>query len=102
VQSFTRRSYRYFAGRELPLRKETGYPPYGVVVVVETPPETVPAFTASMRALGAAVLGPLDGGRRSSRLLVRARDLTPLLEPLRAFANAHKGAHIEVDPVDVM
>jgi primosomal protein N' (replication factor Y) len=102
VQSFTRRSYRYFAGRELPLRKETGYPPYGVVVVVEIKPETLSEFSDGMRAVGAMVLGPLDGSRASSRLLVRARELAPLLGPLRAFALAHKGVRIEVDPVDVM
>ncbi len=101
VQAFTRQSYRYFLDRELAFRTATGYPPFGVVVRVESGPEDIDALRALMATAGADVVGavPRRGGVSA---LVRGPSLEPLLEPLRRFAAEHARARIDVDPVDVI
>ncbi|HYZ91479.1 MAG TPA: hypothetical protein VFA34_03685 [Actinomycetota bacterium] len=101
VQAFTRRSYRYFFEREMRFREETGYPPFGVVVRVETPTESLAGLSAGLEPLDAHVVGAVER-RGLSRALVRAPSLEPLLEPLRAFSAAHARTKIDVDPVDVI
>jgi primosomal protein N' (replication factor Y) len=101
VQAFTRRSFSYFAERELPLRREAGYPPYGEIALVDAADTELDALAPTLRAAGAAVLGPISARRGLSRILVRAPSVTPLLEPLRAFALEHPRSRIEIDPVDV-
>jgi primosomal protein N' (replication factor Y) len=96
VQAFVRRSFRFFADRELPLRREASYPPFGEVVVARVEPDDGDALAETMRGHGAIVLGPVDG-----RLLVRAPAVEPLLEPLREFVGTHARARVDVDPVDV-
>ncbi|HVE92126.1 MAG TPA: hypothetical protein VNE62_07485 [Actinomycetota bacterium] len=102
VQAFTRRSYRYFADRELPHRTAAGYPPYCALVHVEADPSELAGLPALLGTAASQVVGPLPrpGGRAGS--LVRAPDVEPLLGPLREFARLHPGARIDVDPVDVL
>jgi primosomal protein N' (replication factor Y) len=102
VQAFVRRSFRFFAERELPLRREAGYPPFGEIVIAESAPADGRELGDAMRRLGAIVLGPVEGRGGADRLLIRARRVDPLLGPLRAFAEAHRGTRLEVDPVDVI
>jgi primosomal protein N' (replication factor Y) len=101
VQAFVRRSFTFFADRELPVRREAGYPPYGEVVVAETGADDSRALAAVMRDRGATVLGPVEGSK-GARLLIRAPGVEPLLGPLREFASTHRGVRIDVDPVDVI
>jgi primosomal protein N' (replication factor Y) len=102
VQAFTRRSFRYFAERELPLREQASYPPYGEIAVVEGAGAALETLTGPLRSAGAIVLGPVPGRRGSAKVLVRAPSVTPLLSPLRAFAVANPKSRIEIDPVDVV
>lgn len=101
VQAFTRQSYRYFVEREQAFREQTGYPPFGVVVRVQTAAGDVPALRAAVEGTGADVVGtvPQRGGVSA---LVRGPDIEGLLDPLRAFATEHPRARIDVDPVDVI
>jgi primosomal protein N' len=100
VQAFTRGSYRYFLDRELPLREETSYPPFGAVVRAETDGSLTEALSRVVEPAGGRVLGSVvRRGRRHT--LIRAPKLAPLLEPLRAFALAHPRVKIDVDPVDL-
>ena len=101
VQAFARRSYRYFLDRELAFRKQTGYPPFGVVVRVESAPEDMDDLRALVRPAGAEVVGTLPR-RGGVGALVRAASLEPLLDPLRRFAADHARARIDVDPIDVI
>jgi primosomal protein N' (replication factor Y) len=98
VQSFVRQSYRFFFDREIAIRRETGYPPFGVVVRVETG-----AVEDLRGALGdvAVVVGSLERRGKASAL-VRGPDLEPMLEPLRSFSRQHPEAKIDVDPVDIL
>jgi len=102
VQAFTRRSYRHFAERELPLREQAAYPPYGVVVAADVEAAHVDALAAAASSGGGLLVGsiPRPGGRMSS--LVRAPELDPLIEPLREFVASHATARVDVDPVDVL
>jgi primosomal protein N' (replication factor Y) len=100
VQSFTRGSYRYFLERELPYRRETGYPPYGVVVRVDLDADLVEDLRRQLRGVDAHIIGALARRGRSSAL-VRAPALEPLLDPLRRFVGEHVRTRIDVDPVDV-
>jgi primosomal protein N' len=101
VQAFVRRSFTFFADRELPLRREAGYPPFGDVVLAETTAEDSRELADLMRSSRATVLGPLEGAK-GARLLIRAPDVEPLLGPLREFAASHRGVRVDVDPVDVI
>lgn len=101
VQAFVRRSFRFFADRERPLRKEVGYPPYGGVVLAETAAGDSRELAALMREHGASVLGPVEGNK-GARLLIRAPSVDPLLGPLREFAASHRGVRVDVDPIDVI
>jgi primosomal protein N' (replication factor Y) len=100
VQAFVRRSFSFFADRELPLRREAGYPPYGEIALVSTPQGGSRELSDSMRELGARVLGPVEGGG-ADKLLVRAPRVEPLLGPLRTFVADNKGTRVDIDPVDV-
>lgn len=102
VQAFTRRSFAYFAERELPRRREAGYPPYGEIVLVEAAETDVDAIAPELRAHGARVTGPVEGRRGAVRVLVRAPATEALLDVLRRFALDHPKSRIEVDPVDVI
>lgn len=102
VQAFTRRSFRYFAQRELPRRREAGYPPYAEIVVVEADEPALHALAPGLRAHGAIVVGPVESRRGAARVLVRTPSVEPLLEALRRFALDHPKARVEVDPVDVI
>jgi primosomal protein N' (replication factor Y) (superfamily II helicase) len=99
VQSFTRGSFGWFLDRELPFRRETSYPPFGVVVRMEIAEGALDDLT---RTLGrdARVVGAVP---RRGRLvaLVRAPELEPLLDPLRAFSIDHPRTKIDVDPTDL-
>lgn len=98
VQAFVRQSYRFFFDREIMSRKETGYPPFGALVRVET---NVPDELRRAMEGTADVIGSLE--RRGKPVaLVRGPDLDPMLEPLRTFSRAHPRAKIDVDPVDVV
>ena len=100
VQAFTRGSYGYFLERELAFRKETGYPPFGVVMRMEIDASLVNDLERDLASTGARVVGAVA---RRGRLvvLVRAPELEPLLEPLRNFALLHPRTKIDVDPTDV-
>lgn len=105
VQAFTRQSYRYFADRELEHRRQTGYPPFGVVVRVDTPAAAMADLEAVARAAGGGVVGGVASGAPSGGMvatLVRAPALDVLLDGLRRFATEHPKARIDVDPVDVL
>jgi primosomal protein N' (replication factor Y) len=99
VQAFTRGSFGWFLDRELPLRRETAYPPFGVIVRMEIDEASLDDLS---EALGshARVVGAVP---RRGRLvvLVRAPELDPLLDPLRAFSTHHARTKIDVDPTDV-
>jgi primosomal protein N' (replication factor Y) len=101
VQAFTRRSYRFFADRELPSRKAAGYPPYGAVVSADTEAGHVSALSEAVSAGGGTLIGPLarPGGRAAS--LIRAPELDALLGPLASFVAGHPTARLDVDPIDV-
>jgi primosomal protein N' len=101
VQAFARRSYRYFLDRELVFRKETSYPPFGELVRVEISPEHVDELQRVVTAAGGRTVGGLERAGRWGTL-IRAPELEPLLEPLRAFASSHARTKIDVDPVDVL
>jgi primosomal protein N' (replication factor Y) len=101
VQAFVRRSYRYFYERELPFREQTGYPPFGAVVRVETPSDALDDLTDGVRQAGGQVVGAVDRRGRAS-VLVRAPSVEQVLDPLRAFAAAYTRTKIDVDPVDVI
>lgn len=101
VQAFARRSYKYFFDRELAFRKETRYPPFGAVVRVETTPSAVKDLEAAVAPAEGWVVGVVERAGRI-RTLVRAPDLEPLLDPLRAFASKHARTRIDVDPVEVV
>jgi primosomal protein N' (replication factor Y) len=101
VQAFVRRSFRFFADRELPLRREAGYPPYGEIVLASAPRALSAELADTMRSRGARVLGPVEASGAMHRMLIRARSIGPLLGPLRDFAASHKTIRVEVDPVDV-
>ncbi len=98
VQSFVRQSYRFFFDREIETRREMNYPPFGAVVRIET--DAVDALRDALHGR-ATVIGSLER-RGEPSALVRAADLDPLLEPLRAFSRKHPRAKIDVDPVDVV
>jgi primosomal protein N' (replication factor Y) len=98
VQAFVRQSYKFFFDQEIAARKETGYPPFGAVVRVET--DALDDLRAALDGCG-DVIGSLQ--RRGKPLaLVRGPSLEPMLEPLRAFSDAHPRSKIDVDPVDVV
>jgi primosomal protein N' (replication factor Y) len=99
VQAFTRGSYAWFLERELPLRRETSYPPFGVVVRMEIEEGALDALARSLGS-DARVIGALP---RRGRLvaLVRAPELEPLLDPLRRFSTEHPRTKIDVDPTDI-
>lgn len=101
VQAFTRRSYRFFHDRELAIRKQTGYPPFGTVVRVEAAADALDELSRDLAAAGGQVVGAVERRGRASAL-VRAPSVEPLLEPLRTFAAAHARTKIDVDPVDVI
>ncbi len=100
VQAFTRGSYAYFLDRELPFRKETGYPPFGAVVRVEL---DVTLFDELRRDLGQTDALVVGAVARKGRLvaLVRGPQLEPLLDPLRRFTLEHPRTKIDIDPVDL-
>jgi len=102
VQAFVRRSFSYFADRELPLRREAGYPPFGDVVVAEVSSADCAPLISALRTSGAVVLGPVVGRRGDARLLIRTTNVDRVLGPLREFALAHRNVRIDVDPVDVI
>jgi len=97
VQAFVRQSYKFFFEREIAARKETGYPPFGAIVRVET--DAVDDLRA---ALGgeAEVIGSVQ--RRGKAVALVRGELEPILDPLRAFSRAHPRAKIDVDPVEVV
>jgi primosomal protein N' (replication factor Y) (superfamily II helicase) len=101
VQAFTRGSFRFFLDRELAFRKETGYPPFGVVVSMQIQAADIAALSETLRPARGAVIGTVPRGA-TLRALIRAPDLEPLLDPLRAFAAEHSRTKIDVDPVDVL
>jgi primosomal protein N' (replication factor Y) len=101
VQAFTRRSYRYFFEREMAFRRETGYPPFGVIVRVQTPASSLDELRRTLSAVKAHVVGAVER-RGIASALVRAAELEPMLEPLRSFAGAHARTRIDVDPIDVI
>lgn len=101
VQAFTRRSYRFFLDRELSFRKQTGYPPFGVVIRVETSDGSLEELRRRVIAAGGDMIGAIQRRGRATAL-IRATALEPLLDPLRHFAAAHSRTRIDVDPVDVI
>jgi primosomal protein N' (replication factor Y) len=101
VQAFMRNSYRYFFDRELPFRKETGYPPFGGVVRVEIDPASIDDLRKAVRSSGADLIGALPRGRKLNAL-VRGPDVEKLLDPLKTFVGAHSGARVDVDPIDIL
>jgi primosomal protein N' (replication factor Y) len=98
VQAFVRQSYQFFFEREITVREEMGYPPFGAVVRVETD-----ATDDLRRAVGdaAMVVGSVER-RGKAVTLVRGRDLEAMLDGLRSFSREHPRAKIDVDPVDVV
>jgi primosomal protein N' (replication factor Y) len=100
VQAFTRGSFRYFLDRELPFRKETGYPPFGAVVRVELDASLFEDLRRDLAAGGALVVGAVPRKGRLSAL-VRIAELDPVLDPLRRFTLEHPRVKIDVDPVDL-
>lgn len=101
VQAFTRQSYRYFFDRELAFRIQTGYPPFGVVVRVEASPEVMEHIRPSVVAAGGDLVGSIERGKRLTSL-IRAKELEPLLEPLKEATKRHPRTRIDVDPTDVI
>ncbi len=101
VQSFVRGSYRYFFDREMVFRKETGYPPYGAVVRVDTTQDGLEQLRGAADEGGGVVIGGVER-RGTVSALVRGPRLDALVGPLRAFAAANPRARIDVDPVDVV
>lgn len=101
VQAFMRNSYRYFFDREIPFRKETGYPPFGGVVRVEIDPASIDDLRMTVRSGGAELIGALPRGRKLNAL-VRGPDVEKLLDPMKTFAGAHSGARVDVDPIDIL
>jgi primosomal protein N' (replication factor Y) len=102
VQAFTRRSFRYFASRELPLRRAAGYPPFGEVVRVDLDPASASDLDAAARAAGGSMVGPLVRPDGRAAALVRVPDVETLLGLLREFRAKHPSARADVDPVDVL
>lgn len=100
VQSFTRGSYAYFVDRELPFREETSYPPYGAVVRLEVASGDVAALERAVATAGGRVVGAVERRGRCV-VLMRARELDPLLEPLHRFADEHPRTKIDIDPTDL-
>jgi primosomal protein N' (replication factor Y) len=100
VQAFTRGSFSWFLDRELPFRRETLYPPFGVVVRVEIDEAALDDLEGALGTADARVVGAVP---RRGRLvaLVRAPDLEPLLDPLARFANEHPRTKIDIDPTDI-
>lgn len=102
VQGFARGSFRWFAQRELPRRRDAGYPPFGVLVRVELDPDDAPVLRGSLRGAGAELVGPLVRPDGTGAALVRGPSLEPLLPVLRAFAANHPHVRVDVDPVDML
>jgi primosomal protein N' (replication factor Y) (superfamily II helicase) len=100
VQAFMRGSYRYFLDRELPMREETTYPPFGAVVRVELDESLVRDLDRAVEPAGGRVLGSIVR-RGKSNTLVRAPRLAPLLDPLRAFSLEHPRVKVDVDPTEL-
>ena len=101
VQAFTRRSWRYFADRELPQRRAAGLPPASELVAVEGPAAAIDELIATVRE-PASVLGPLERGRGRRAALVRAANIDTVLPAIRALASAHDRVRVDRDPVDVI
>ena len=100
VQAFTRGSYRYFLDRELVVREEAGYPPYGVVVRADLGPGDLEGLARAVDTTGARVVGAVPRKNRTLAL-VRGPELEPLLDPLREFSRAHTRSKLDIDPVDI-
>jgi primosomal protein N' (replication factor Y) len=100
VQAFTRGSYRYFLDRELEFRREVSYPPFGTVVRIDVAEPDLRDLERAVEPAGGRVVGAVS---RRGRLvtLVRAPELEPLLDPLRAFSHGHPRTRIDVDPTDL-
>jgi len=98
VQAFVRQSYRFFFDREVVVREEMSYPPFGAVVRVET--DAVDDLQNALRGV-ADVIGSLER-RGKPAALVRGPDLDAMLDGLRAFSRQQPRAKIDVDPVDVV
>ncbi len=100
VQAFTRGSFGWFLERELQLRRETSYPPFGVVVRLEIAEGAVDDLTRTLSDTDARFVGAVP---RRGRLvaLIRAPVLEPLLDPLHRFAVDHPRTKIDVDPTDL-
>jgi primosomal protein N' (replication factor Y) (superfamily II helicase) len=100
VQAFTRGSFGYFLERELPVRRETSYPPYGVVVRVEIAEGDLEDLSRAVGPARGRVVGAVARRGRAAAL-VRAPELEPLLDPLHTFADEHPRTRIDVDPTDI-
>lgn len=71
-QAIARNDYSFFLDRELRLRQELGYPPFGELIKVQVGgtarDEIVEWVAEAGRAAGAKVLGPIEAGLEEKRL----------------------------------
>ena len=126
IQAAARHDYEGFAARELPLRRELGYPPYGRMVRVicrGRRRERVESYTAQLGAAlhrlceqqehGSRVLGPAPApvsqikGRHRFHLLVKCPDSRSVRQILEQAAGMLKGPSgvkvvVDVDPVSML
>lgn len=102
VQAFTRRSYKWFTDRELPIRRAAGYPPFGAIVAVTTLPDEVRELQRCVESAGASWAGPLPGPGGRVKGLIKARSLEQILPELRQFSKTSTQTRFDVDPTDVL
>jgi primosomal protein N' (replication factor Y) len=112
VQAIARADFRYFADRELELRRELGYPPFSELIKAtamgDAAGSVLSEVGAAARAAGARVLGPVpvrmnsDQGREGLQVLVKCPDALAVAEGLRGILpRVPRGTilRVDVDPV---
>lgn len=101
VQGLTRGDYRFFAERELAVRRNDEAPPSLTLVRLQGSPE---AFTPDLLGLfqqvpGVRVLGPVEGGSLGAEVLLKVQDFEKSYRSLGSIiASSRERILAEVDP----
>ena len=99
VQALTRGDHRFFAERELVVRRNEEAPPFTSLIKLNISGNCSDETMKTLEQLpGVAVLGPIEG-RMGSEVMLRAKELEAIVDPLREIVSgAAERILVEVDP----
>ena len=99
VQALTRGDHRFFAERELVVRRNEEAPPFTSLIKLNVSGSPTDETMMNLEQLpGVTVLGPIEG-RMGSEIMLRAKDLEAIVDPLREIvSSAAERILVEVDP----